>query len=345
MKVGGPSVPDPGRRLDQVYGVKSVRPGATAEVASGLLLDPGRLLKGRVLTVEGTGLLTVATDLGTFTASSATPLAIGREFWFQVAPAGTTPLLAEAGKGNAVMNLLRVLLPGMVAGLEVLGGSGSGEGQGATPETAQLLRFLEENAVGATPDPVKLLKTISGLSLGRPSPEPPLDLLSPPPLPTGSDVELPVVQKLTRLLEAHAVVNQQPAAGGGDYFIYPVFFAEQAGRGEWLFSFDQGREEEDAAGGTTATLSFYLAMSRLGDIHLSLTVRPQGVTGAFTMASPEAADHLRLHLPQLQEALEPLVGPVAITCRSARIDCLKALKEELTAMAGLERLSLVDVKA
>ena len=344
MKVGGPSAPDPGRLVDQVYGVKSVRLGTATEVDSGLLLDPGRLLKGRVVSVEGTGLLTVATDLGTFTASSATPLEVGREFWFQVVQTGTTPLLAEAGKGNAVMNLLRVLLPGMVAGLEGLGIERASEGQRVTSEAAQLLRFLEENAVAATPDPVKLLKTISGLHLGRPTPEPPLDLLSPPPLPIGRDIDLPVVQKLTRLLEAHALVNQQPTAGVGDYFIYPVFFAEQAGRGEWLFSFDQEADEQDQAG-TTATLSFYLAMSRLGDIHLTLTVRPKGMTGAFTLASPEAADHLREHLPQLQEALEPLAGPVTITCRSARIDCLKALKEELTAKAGLERLNLVDVRA
>lgn len=340
MKVGGPPGINPaGQRLDQAYGVKGTRLAVAAEMAPSLL-DPGRLLKGRVVSVEGSGLLTVATEFGSFTATSATPLAVGREVWFQVTPAGATPLLAEAGKTNATINLLRVLLPEMVAlsGPEVVG-----EG----PEASRLSRLLAANAVDATPDPIKLIKSISQLNLGRSGVASGSDPLPPIPLALGGDLDSPAAQKLARLLEAHALVNQQPAPGArGDYFIYPVFFAEQAGRGEWLFSFEQGGEDEADREGATATLSFYLTMTQLGDIHLSLTARPRGLTGTFTLATPEAADHLRQQLPQLVQALEPLSGAVVITCRSARLDCLTALKDELTAKAGLEeRFALVDVKA
>lgn len=344
MKVGGSGPPliDPGRRLDQAYGVKTAR--QTGE-GVGLGLDTERLVKGRVVSIDGDGLLTVATDAGSFTAASTTPLEIGREFWLQVVSAGSTPLLAEAGKANAVLNLLRVLLPGMVAMEEPAIGLG-GAGQDMKQEAARIPTFLEANAVDATPDPLKLIKSISQFNLDQPSGEHNPASLRLASLPGGSDIDLPGLQKLTRMLEAHAAVNQQPpSAGGSDYLIFPVFFAEQSGRGEWMYSFEQGNDGGSDPEAATASLSFYLAMSRLGDIHLSLTSRSNKLRGAFTLASPDAADHVRQHLPQLVKALEPMADSVIITCRSTPIDCLKILKDDLTAKAGIERFALVDVKA
>jgi hypothetical protein len=346
MKVGGPGSPliDPGRRLDQVYGVKAARqPGEAAGVD---ILDTGRLLKGRVVSVDGDGVLTVATDAGLFTAASATPLEVGREFWFQVVSTGTTPLLAEAGKANAVLNLLRVLLPGMLAMEEAVAGPAAGAGQELNQETDRLAQFLQANTVDATPDPVKLIKSISQLTLSQPSGGQAPGGQHQTLLPLGSDSDLPGLQKLARMLEAHAVINQQPAAAGGsNYLIFPVFFAEQGGRGEWMYSFEQEGDAGADPEAATASLSFYLAMSQLGDIHLSLTSRSNQLTGVFTLATPAAADHVRQHLPQLVKALQPMAGSVSITCRSAKFDCLKVLKDDLTAKAGIEHFALVDVKA
>ncbi len=344
MKIVPPPAFDPVRRLDQAYGIRNDRQLSLAE-ATAVILDPGRLLKGRVVSADGAGLLTVSTELGPFTAASATPLAVGREFWFQVVQAGTTPLLAEAGKANAVMNLLRVLLPGMAGDLAGLGVTPDGAAQLAEADTTPLSRFLAATALDATPDPLKLLKTVAHFSPTRPGGRPLLEGQGLTPVSADIDAAPTASQKLTRLLDAHTVVNQQlPPSGRADYYLYPLFFADGASRGEWLFSFEQEGNETDQ-GGASSSLSFYLAMTKLGDIHLHLTVRPKGLSGTFTLTTPEAADHLRHHLPQLVDALEPIGGPVVITCRTAQFDSLRALKEELTAKAGVERFALVDVKA
>jgi hypothetical protein len=344
MKIGQPPALDPGRRLDQAYGIKTDRQLATTETTA-TLLDPGRLFKGRVVSSDESGLLTITTESGSFTAASTTPLAVGREFWFQVVQAGNTPVLAEAGKANAVMNLLRILLPGMAVDLEGLGVAQGGEAHPTGSDASRLTSFVAANGLDATPDPIKLLKTVAHFSPGRAGGQPQPAGLDLAPLADSSDPPPSVTQKLSKLLEAHTLVNQQPPPSGRtDYCLYPLFFADGASRGEWLYSFEQEGQDPDHKG-SSASLSFYLAMTRLGDIHLNLTVRPQGLSGTFTLTTPEAADHLRLHLPLLVEALEPLAGPVTINCRSAQFDCLKTLKDDLTAKTGLQRFALVDVKA
>lgn len=346
MKIGGPPAIDPNRRLDQAYGVKTARPAA--ETAAGLL-DAGSLLKGRVVNIDAAGLLTVDTELGSFKAAAASVLAVGQEFWFEVVQAGTNPLLAEAGKKNAVLNLLRILLPGLLAVDSPLPGStAAGLSPGDVPDPAQeavpLRRFLADNAMDGTPDPGKLIKTISRLNLSPPTGTEAevASRSAAQPLSLFHEVESPALHKLIRLLEAHTVVNQQPAAGS-DYLLFPVFFAGEAGRGEWLFSYEQEGGAADPA--ATTNISFYLAMSRLGDTHLTITCRPNTLNGVLTLSSDDAADHVRRHLPQLVQALKPLADEVVINCRTAQLDCLKTLKDDMTAKAGLERFALVDLKA
>jgi len=350
MKIGSSGI-DPGRppQTTITYGPRTGHQTATETGAALPMLAPARLLKGIVVSNDAPGVLTVVTELGSFTASSTTPLAIGKEFWFQFIPSSAgAPLLGVAEKAHSVINLLKVLLPGLTLDLEVLTTASSQNEPGfmAAAKDISAAQLLLENAVDALPDPVKLLKTVallnqksSGRSLRTEGNDLPL---------TGNmnDCAAPAGQKLTKLLEAHAAVNQQPTTtGGGDYVIFPVFFAGQAGRGEWLFTFDQNEgdsmeEEQQVA----ATISFYLSMSRLGDTHLSLTLFRNRLTGTFTLTTPEAAAHVRQHLPQLIEALERVGGPSTITCRSAPFDCVKTLKEELTAKAGLQQFALLDVK-
>ncbi len=344
MKIGVPPAIDPARRLDQPYGVKTARPASETTTAG--LLDSGSLLKGRVVNIDAAGLLTVDTEHGSFKASSASVLKIGREFWFEVVQTDANPLLAEAGKKNAVLNLLRVLLPGMLTVDRPLAGTVADLAPNDVPDVTQgaarLLRFLADNAVDGTPDPGKLLKTISQLQLSLPPGEERSAGQANGPLSFLTEVESPAMQKLLRVLDAHAVVNQQPAAGS-DFFLFPVFFAEQAGRGEWLFSYEQDGNATDSTAATN--ISFYLAMSQLGDTHLSVTSRLNVLTGVFTLSTDDAADHVRQHLPQLVLALKPLADEVVISCRTAHFDCLKALKDDLTAKVGLERFALVDLKA
>lgn len=330
MKIGDSPIADPGR-IRHPYGTGTER--QAREAVAGLP-EVGQLLKGRVVTVDAAGVLTVETEFGFLKATAAATLPVGRESWFQVVQGGGSPLLAEAGKTNAVLNLLRIVLPGLV-------GAGPSAGPESTQEQA-VRAFLEGHAMDGRPDPVKLAKTMAQFC-----PSPPREGKAA--LPLGAELggaESPILQKARHLVEAHAMVNQPGGSAGCDYVIFPVFFAEQAGKGEWLFSFDRQTPAEEA-GGEIATLSFYLAMSRLGDVHISLATRPQTLSGVITVASEEAASHVRQYLPPLVQALERLTeGTAAITCRCGPVDCLKALKEDLTAKLGqVDRYALIDIRA
>ena len=346
MKIGGSPVADPNRLLEQIYRAKSVQP---APEPLPRLLEPGALLKGRVLSTDATGILTVATERGTFTTSSATALEVGQEFWFQVIQGGANPTVAEAGKANAVLSLLRVLLPEMLSGsgattLAGLTASPTDTAPKLTQDELRLLGFLADTAIDGNPDPGKLLKTLSQLHLSLPSTDKKTSAEQAASAPSLlRSIDSPALQKLVRLLEAHATVNQQPAAAtGSDFFLFPVFFAEQSGRGEWLFSYEKTSGVDDKTGETA--ISFYLTMSQLGDIHLKITSRPHALSGVFTLSSEDATNYLRQHLPQLTEALNPLASSVVISCRTAALDCLKTLKQEAMAKVGRESFALIDVK-
>lgn len=345
MKVGGPPATDPGRLLDQAYGGKSTQ---TAPEPPARSLEPGLLLKGRVVSIDGGGNFTVASERGSFTASSSRALAVGQEFWFQVAQSGTNPILTEAGKTNAVLNLLRVLLPEMLSGPGATLPSLPTDAKGpaaASQEDQRLLRFLADTAIDGKADAGKLLKTLSQLQLSRPgSDKASLADVGASASPLLREIDSPALQKLVRLLDSHAAVNQQPAATtGSDYFLFPVFFAEQSGRGEWLYSYEHNSGGAESTG--VASISFYLDMTRLGDVHLAITSQPKALTGVCTLTTAEAADHVRQLLPGLTEALKPLADSVAISCRVAQSDCFKTLRKDLMAKVGMERFALIDVKA
>ncbi|MDA8159928.1 MAG: flagellar hook-length control protein FliK [Desulfobacteraceae bacterium] len=343
MKISGSPPPDPGRLArEQAYAGKVA--GASSGGTAGL--EPGLLLKGRVIAADGNGALTVLTERGTFRAAATVALEVGREFWFEAAGGNQTPL-ALAGKANVAFELLRLLLPELLSAGESGAFTTSDLGGAKTP-----LGGLPwaEGAVDAVPNPLRLLRFVSQLGLLGPSgaetqggvsrPAEAVNLVKG--LLEASD---PALSRLGRMVEAHAQLNQQPPASGtGNYWLFPVFFAEQAGRGEWMFSQEQSSGND---AGPVSSLSFYLAMSRLGSVHLSLAARPGRMTGVFALATPEAASHLRQHLPDLRRALEPLAGgQVDISCRCSPAGSFQALKEELSAKAGrLASFSLVDVRA
>jgi len=325
--------------LDPLQGKYAPGVGAerrAAESVAGGGLDAGQLLKGRVLSVDPQGTLTVATDFGLLKAASTTVLPVGRELWLQVAQGGSNPLLIEAGKAHAVLNLLRVVLPGLV---------NTGEAAGQEMAQGDALRsFWEAYAMDGQPDPVKLAKTMALVGQGQPVTE------GKSALALAAELKgLPVAtaQKVAHLVEAHGAVNQSGggAVSGSDYLLFPVFFAEQAGKGEWLFSFDRQGEGGDAIG-DSATLSFYLVMSRLGDVHISLASQRQTLSGVITLASDAAAEHVRERLPLLIEAAQAVMGGrVSITCRCGPANCLKALKDDLTARLGqVDHYALIDIR-
>jgi len=297
-----------------------------------------------VLGVDSAGLFTIASGQGTFTASSAKPLAIGQEFWFQLVSTTDKPVFVEAGKTQSALDLLRVLLPEMLAskGEALPALSGGKANLDLTPNEHRLLQWLTANAVDGKPDPAKLIKFLAALSSGTPleGERAAMSLDKGAPLPQESP--LPALQKVLRSLDMHTALNQQcPPVAGGEYFLFPVFFAEQAGRGEWLFSYENHGEHE-GKGGTN--LSFYLTMTQLGDVHLAINSRAKSLSGLITLTTQEATDHVRQQLPELIEALHPFADNVDIRCRTGQFSCLQTIKEDLMAKAGLAYFGLVDCK-
>jgi len=342
MKVGGTPTPDLARQWDPVYRAKASSSGPGQ---AGQGQDPGTLLKGRVVGVDSEGLFTITSGQGTFTASSAKTLAIGQEFWFQLVSGADKSVLVEAGKTQSVLNLLRVLLPEMLASRAealpaLLGGEARPE---LTPSEGRLLQWLTANVVDGKPDPAKLIKFLASLSSGTPLVGGEEAMPSDQSAPFVGESTSPALQKVLRSLELHAAVNQQPSpVAGGEYFLFPVFFAEQAGRGEWLFSYENHGDQE---GGAETSLSFYLTMTQLGDIHLAINSRAKTLSGLFTLTDQEATDHVRQQLPSLIEVLRPYADTVTIRCRTGQFSCLQTIKEELMAKAGLAYFGLVDCKA
>jgi hypothetical protein len=127
-----------------------------------------------------------------------------------------------------------------------------------------------------------------------------------------------------------------------DAWLFPCFFANGAGSGEWLFSFEQKGAAEK---GRDYSVAFYLTMSRLGDVHLQLNFVNSVMNGVFTLESDAAVQHMQKYLYELQEALTPIFGTVMFTCQKASIKSIEKLKSDLQQKAGIEKFALIDVSA
>jgi hypothetical protein len=155
------------------------------------------------------------------------------------------------------------------------------------------------------------------------------------------------MQKLGLLLELQGELNGLPAsAQQSQFLLFPCLFALGAGVGQWLFSLD--REEEQAAAGEERgyTLSFFLEMSRLGEVRIQLRVKGQILQGECVVTSEAVREHLA---PQLGE-LEGLLGKlgydtVRFSCRVAKGSMLESLKSGLETAAQLDSVRIVDLKA
>ena len=318
----------------------------------------GELVRGKIsgLTPEGKVLLTIGDT--TVEARSEVALKVGGEFWFEVRQAGAEPWLVLAEKKGAAQEVVRLLATGLPALNRLLPGLAAMlEGKVLPPELRAQLEALVQSmnatAQGAEPVPEKLLMSLSSLqgersALGRRAPL--LDQLA------GLLAELLVegdeatggasfaASRTHALLTAMAVSNQQvPAQHQPFFWLFPCFFAMGEGAGSWLL---QTTAEEGAAEEAGYTLSFFLEMSRLGELQLQVTVQGEEVRGAFYLADAAAVAHLRRELPELKERLASLGYRVGnFSCQTSRTRLLQGLKNTLEEAAGLKSTRLLDVKA
>lgn len=363
MKIGQstPSAPSrPGKQGADGLGGKKPATGST-----GADLRPGQMLKGKVIGQGRDSALIVETESGVFSTKSLTLLDIGKEFWFEVLPDNRTgPQLVPASQQNSTLAVLRLLL-------SVMAGSGSQNPFAAALEPEQgaanavnlgvqarnLLGTLADYGIGPESDPIKLLKFITSLNQGAKGDNAaPMSVAGIVAELSGQDYGHRVAQELesaipvlSKVFDSHAQLNSlsQTVPQNQGLFLFPCFFYGASGWGEWLFSFDKQEKSGNSKAPTGYGISFYLAMSRLGDLHLQLQTKGSSLQGAFSLASQEAAQHVRESLGQLLPVLERMYNPVTISCQYRPVKILQKLKEDLSNKVGLEKESfaLVDLTA
>ncbi len=316
----------------------------------------GQLIKGTVIGETNAGYL-VKTESGVLLANSLIPLDIGRELWF-VQLGGSE--LAPASPQKAMPAILRLLLPLLGAG----GGGNpftlgrtavalAGQGVEASAEVGNPLTSLADYGVGAKSDPLRLLAFIAAINKNGAGKTSFVDTIADL---VGRESGTHAVKTLEAagsaiksLFEAHSQLNAQAQTNPQpqNIFLFPCFFAGNSGWGEWLFSFDKGKEQDLNSESSEYGISFYLTMSRLGEMHLQLTGKGKALHGRFSLSSREAAAHVNANLSQLLPALEQLYKPVTLSCRYETTNNLQRIKDDLIRKSGTSEdlFALVDLTA
>lgn len=330
-----------------------------------LIFGQGQLVKGEVLGLTPEGKVLLAIGGRTVEARSEVALKPGATFWLEVKQA--EPLwLRVADKKGAAQEFLRQYYADPAAmgkGLRaMLALALSAEAENGLLDQAGLLRSFADAAMGSKADPGRIIRLLAMLGSGVTSPdnkpgqaakEGPANLQELIALLAenreGSlDKSMTMaMQKLGALLELQGELNALPAsAQERQFLLFPCFFAMGAGAGQWLFALD--REEDQAATGVDRgyTLSFFLEMSRLGELQIQLGVKGRTLQGECVVNTEETREYLAPQLVELEELLVGLgYGPVHFSCRVARSGLLESLKTSLEAAAQLDSIRLVDVKA
>lgn len=329
-----------------------------------LLFGQGQLVRGEVtgLTPDGKVLLNIGGLV--VEARSEVALKPGSALWLEVQK--TEPLwLRVADKKGAAQEFLRQYYADPTAmgkGLRaLLGLAFLADSERSLADQAGVLQNFANVAMGAEADPDRILRLLALLGAGaaeegegaaQPGAGPQklhelIALLAQDRAGVLGKSSAAALQKLGLLLELQGELNGLPAsAQQAQFLLFPCVFAMGAGVGQWLFSLD--REEDQAAAGESRgyTLSFFLEMSRLGEVQIQIRVKGQALQGECIVNTEAVREHLASQLTELEALLGKLgYGPVHFSCRVAKAGMLESLKTGIEAAAQLDSVRIVDVKA
>mgnify|MGYP005840652911 CR=1 FL=1 len=337
--------------------------GAAGKILQDLNLQIGQLVKGTVVGLGKGG--NVLLELGgrEISAKTDVPLAPGREVWLEVIEIGKSPRLAMAEKKAESIQFLRQFvsqypeLKNIV--FKLFAAAGGGEKMSdLSPANMDLARQITGMlSLGSEPEIGKLvafLRLFSGAAKGEGTDRTLLklqlaELIAN--LQGAGDKEMEgglsaqKLEKLASLLETLAGLNNRPAAADQQpYFIFPCFLHKGEGLGLWLATPEQKRQTgpEDAE----MSLHFFLDMSKLGNVHIVMTVSAHRAGGEIYVADRKIAAYLEEMLPDLEEKLaERGFGQVGFQCRVTDENLLQAIGGEVAKAAGASTHTLVDVTA
>ena len=330
-------------------------PKQTGSGLEKLDLSPGSVLKARVIDFFADGRVLLEIEGKTVTASSPTPLPKGN-LLLEVQQGGDNPVLSPAGKQAAVQNFLQSFL-----------GAGSDPhkavkllNQMAAPHSSQpadkaalpltdLLQTINAITIDGSTNIGKILQTEAAISSQSATFLPKLlqkFIKEDSGRTEASSLtanEYSGLKKLTHILEMLKEVNDQPLPGKqSDFSFFPCFFAGDSGWGQWLFL---KNEEKGLQKDQGYSLSFFLEMSRIGNLHCQVHVQDQAVQGYFFVDSEKISTHIRQALSELTDLLNNLgYSPVSFSCEFKQTSMMQELKESLQSLAGME-ISIVDLRA
>jgi hypothetical protein len=329
-----------------------------------LLFGQGQLVKGEVtgFTAEGKVLLDIGGQV--IEARSEVPLKVGSTLWLEVQQ--SEPLwLRVADKKGAAQEFLRQYYgdpAAMGKGLRgLLGLAFLADAEKMLADQAGMLQNFANTAMGPEGDPDRIIRLLTMLGSGSAT-----EKSGPAQSGVGQEklhqlvallaedrggvlgkANSSAMQKLGLLLELQGELNARPAsAQQAQFLLFPCVFAMGAGVGQWLFTLDRGDEQAKQSEERGYALSFFLEMSRLGEIQIQLRVKGQSLQGECVVSGEAVQEHLAPQLAELEELLGNLgYAPVHFSCRVAKTGMLESLKSGIEAAAQLDKVRIVDVKA
>ena len=158
--------------------------------------------------------------------------------------------------------------------------------------------------------------------------------------------EMPAaLQKLVNLMEAHSVTNREPLLPGQpDQLILPLFFADQAGWGEWFWrrpAPDEQKNQQEQL----QQLYFFLEMTFLGPLTIKVELLDKKLDGTICLSSQSRAQLVQGLLPSLASRLQALGYQARLSCQFKEITLMQEMKSALQAEASNGEGGLVDIQA
>lgn len=336
------------------------KPGVPAP----LLFGQGQLVRGEVTGLTPDGKVLLAVGGQTIEARSEVALKPGSALWLEVQQ--TEPLwLRVADKKGAAQEFLRQYYADPAAmgkGLRaLLGLAFLADAEKSLTDQAGVLQNFANAAMGPEADPGRIIRLLAMLGGGvtaenngtgqaGPGPEKLHELIALLAEDRGGvlgKASASAMQKLGLLLELQGELNALPAsAQQAQFLLFPCVFAMGAGVGQWLFTLDRGEDQAATGEERGYTLSFFLEMSRLGELQIQLRVKGQTLQGECVVNGEVVREHLGPQLAELEELMGKLgYGPVHFSCRVAKAGMLESLKTGIEAAAQLDSVRIVDLEA
>lgn len=339
MKIGQPPVIPP---------AATASPSPAREPGQkGITLSQGQIVRALVLGSNSDGSYLLDVNGQRLTARSAISLPINEHLWLEVKGNGVPPWLGLAPQARAAGQELLLLIAGNLGGeqpppamvaelLALLPGTALAD---RLAQLADRLRLFTSNAdaslervlrtliafqPGHPPSIDSLLKEISGL----------LDQARQLPAAANARDVFRRLDQFIGLAETLTAMNgAEPPAG---YYIYPAFFDDGGGRGQWTM----------AAASDRLQLDFFLQMSNLGDLHAGFLIRDDRIDGSFTVADPAAAAHIAKGLPLLEVRLGALgFSAVSLVSRDQEVRLLQRVRDRLLPENRGEQAGLINITA